>query len=55
MPKIHEEQITIKLFKLIKKEQEISAIVNKELIDALTSVVEELAGDGIVVEIEAKS
>lgn len=54
MPKIHEEQITIKLFKLTKKEQDISTIVNKELLDALTSVVEELAGEGIVVEIEAE-
>jgi hypothetical protein len=52
MPKIHEEQIVIKLYKLIKNDQETVSIVNQELIDSLHSVVEELAEPGIIVEVE---
>lgn len=52
MPKIHEEQIVIKLYKLTKNDRDTSSIVNQELIDSLHSVVEELVEPGIIVEIE---
>jgi len=52
MPKIHEEQILIKLYKLVKNDHDTDRIINQELIDSLHSVVEELSGPGIVVEVE---
>lgn len=52
MAKIHEEIIVIKLSKLIKESDSGSKIVNEELVSALTSVAEELAGNGVIVEAE---
>ena len=53
MAKIHEEVIIIKLSKLVKESDATAAIVNADLVAALASVAEELAGAGIVVEAES--
>ena len=53
MAKIHEEVVVIKLSKLIKeKDSADQQIVNSDIRDALQAVAEELAGAGVVVEIE---
>jgi hypothetical protein len=53
MPKIHEEVILVKLSKLVKNDTTIDSIVTQDIMDALSSVVEELTGDSsIVVEVE---
>ena len=52
MAKIHEEIVVIKLSKLIKDVAEPVEIANEEMISALSSVVEELAGTGIIVEVD---
>ena len=52
MAKIHEEVVVIKLSKLIKDNGDDTGIVTNDLTDALTAVAEELAGAGVIVEIE---
>ena len=52
MAKIHEEVIVIKLSKLLSNDAVGTAIATKDLEDALTAVAEELAGVGVVVEVE---
>jgi len=53
MAKIHEEIVVIKLSKLVKEnDSNQQHIANNDLCDALQSVAEELAGAGIVVEVE---
>jgi hypothetical protein len=52
MAKIHEEIVVIKLSKLVKDNDSVSVIADDEIIAALQSVAEELAGSGIVVEAE---
>jgi hypothetical protein len=53
MAKIHEEVVVIKLSKLIKeKDGETVQIANSDICDALQAVAEELAGSGVVVEVE---
>lgn len=53
MAKIHEELIIIKLSKLVKQtDSAASPIANDDLVSALASVAEELAGAGVVVEVE---
>jgi len=52
MAKIHEEVVVIKLSKLIKDGQDTGSIATQDLTDALTAVAEELAGTGVVVEVE---
>ena len=52
MAKIHEEIVVIKLSKLVKDDAAPADIANEEMISALSSVVEELAGAGIVVEVD---
>jgi hypothetical protein len=53
MPKIHEEQLVIKFYKLKRNNDDSTEIIGDELTQALTSVVEELVGDSIVVEVES--
>ena len=53
MAKIHEEIVVIKFSKLVKESDKPSAISNDELIASLAAVAEELAGTGIVVEVES--
>jgi hypothetical protein len=52
MAKIHEEIVVIKLSKLVKDSDSVGVIADDEIIAALQSVAEELAGTGIVVEAE---
>ena len=52
MAKIHEEIVVIKLSKLIKDGAGPVEIATEEMISALSSVVEELAGEHIIVEVE---
>jgi hypothetical protein len=52
MAKIHEEIVVIKLSKLIKDGAVTAEIANEEMISALSSVIEELAGEHIIVEVD---
>lgn len=53
MAKIHEEVVVIKLSKLVReRDTEEQFIANNELCDALQTVAQELAGTGVVVEVE---
>jgi hypothetical protein len=50
MAKIHEEVIVITLSKLVKENAPAETIASDDIVSALASVAEELAGAGIVVE-----
>ena len=52
MAKIHEEIVVIKLSKLVKDTDAGSEIASDDIVTALQSVAEELAGAGVVVEAE---
>jgi hypothetical protein len=52
MAKIHEEVVVIKLSKLVKDSDAASEIATDDVVAALQSVAEELAGAGVVVEAE---
>lgn len=52
MAKIQEEIVVIKLSKLVKDNGEVVAIATDDIVLALASVAEELAGAGVVVEVE---
>ena len=52
MAKIHEEIVVIKLSKLIRDDTTVDAIATDDIVTALQSVAEELAGAGVVVEAE---
>jgi len=54
MAKIHEEVVVIKLSKLVKEKDDGHQVMlaTNDLCDALQSVVEELLGDSVVVEVE---
>ena len=52
MAKIHEEIVVIKLSKLVKDGAVTAEIANEEMISALSSVIEELAGEHIIVEVD---
>jgi len=52
MAKIHEEILIIKLSTLVKNGTSRDSLINEEMLDALTSVTEELTGPGVVVEVE---
>jgi hypothetical protein len=52
MAKIHEEIVVIKLSKLVKDTDTGSEIASDDIVAALQSVAEELAGAGVVVEAE---
>jgi len=50
MAKIHEELVVIKLSKLVKENDAGTEIATDEIVAALQSVAEELAGVGVIVE-----
>ena len=50
MAKIYEEIVVIKLSKLIRDDADVQAIATDDIVTALQSVAEELAGAGVVVE-----
>ena len=52
MAKIHEEIVVIKLSKLVRESDAGIEIATNDIVAALQSVAEELAGAGIVVEAE---
>jgi len=52
MAKIHEEIVLIKLSKLVKDTDPGTEIATADIVAALQSVAEELAGAGVVVEAE---
>ena len=52
MAKIHEEIVVIKLSKLVKDSDAGTEIATDDIVSALQSVAEELAGAGVVVEAE---
>jgi hypothetical protein len=52
MAKIHEEIVVIKLSKLVRDTDAGTEIATDDIVSALQSVAEELAGTGIVVEAE---
>jgi hypothetical protein len=50
MAKIHEEVVVIKLSKLVKENDAGTEIATADIVAALQSVAEELAGVGVIVE-----
>ena len=53
MPYVQEETITIKLYKLHKgKPEDLAPLTNKDFAASLEDIAQELAGDGVVVEVE---
>jgi len=52
MAKIHEEIVVIKLSKLVRDSDAGTEIATDDIVSALQSVAEELAGTGVVVEAE---
>ena len=52
MAKIHEEIVVIKLSKLVRESDAGTEIATDDIVSALQSVAEELAGAGVVVEAE---
>jgi hypothetical protein len=52
MAKIQEEIVIIKMSKLVKDSESAGVIASEDIIAALASVAEELAGAGVVVEVE---
>ena len=52
MAKIHEEIVVIKLSKLVRESDVGIEIATDDIVSALQSVAEELAGTGVVVEAE---
>lgn len=52
MAQIHEEVILIKLSKLVKDNGDIELISTDDIVSALTEVAEQLAGVGVIVEVE---
>jgi len=52
MAKIQEKVLVVKLSKLLKDSDTESPILNEESVDQLQAVFEQLAGAGVLVEIE---
>jgi hypothetical protein len=53
MAKIHEEIVIIKFSKLVKDSDSAQPIAGDELVTSLGAVAEELAGAGVIVEVES--
>lgn len=52
MAKIHEEVIVVKVSKLIKNDDDATALINDDVVTALEQVAQELLGDSVIVEVE---
>lgn len=50
--KIHEEVIVVKVSKLIKNDDDATALINDDVVTALEQVAQELLGDSVIVEVE---
>lgn len=53
MAKIHEEHLVIKLSKLVRTTNEVDTIISEEILTTVIKVLEELAGDSVIVEVES--
>jgi len=53
MAKIITDNIVISISRIAKDTDELNSVVSKELIETLEQVVQELVGDGAVVEVNA--
>lgn len=53
MAKIHEEIVVIKFSKLVRESDTADTIASEELVASLGAVAEELAGAGVIVEVDA--
>jgi hypothetical protein len=51
MAKLHEELIVVKVSKLLKDNESVSPIMGAETVASLEAVIQELAGQGVLVEI----
>ena len=51
MAKLHEEIIVVKVSKLLKDSDEAAPIMSPEIMASLEAVIQELAGQGVLVEI----
>ena len=51
MAKIVSDTIVIEISRIAKQDQELGAVINEELITTLEQVVNQLVGDGAVVEV----
>lgn len=53
MPKIHEEVLKIKIYKLIKNQDSDQSIITDDIADALSDVIEKILDDSsLVIEVE---
>lgn len=52
MAKIHEEILVIKFSRLVKDHEQPASILAQDVKESLAAVAEELAGSGVIVEIE---
>lgn len=52
MAKLHEEVVVLKLSKLLKETDEANLLADNEFCSAIEQVAQELAGAGIIVEVE---
>lgn len=52
MAKIHEEIVIIKISKLIKETDAAATVATSELLESLQAVAEQLAGAGVIIEVE---
>jgi hypothetical protein len=52
MAKIHEEIIIVKISKLVRDDDSTGKLATAELVEALQTVAQELAGSGTIVEVE---
>ena len=51
MAKLHEEIIVVKVSKLLKDNESVSPIMDTETVASLEAVIQELTGQGVLVEI----
>ena len=52
MAKINEQKLTIKLSKLVRDSEDMDDIISAEMLEALLAAITEMAGDGVLIELE---
>lgn len=52
MAKINEQKITIKLSKLIRDNDDTLDIISEEMLEALLTAIQEMAGENVLIELE---
>ena len=52
MARIHSDAIVIEVSRIAKDDQELKSIVNDEIVTTLEQVVQQLVGEGAVVEVK---